>query len=34
MSLSCTVSATFNVEQWRALEIWVGGHSRSLKMAP
>jgi len=34
MSLSCTVSETFNVEEWRALEITVRGHARSLEMAP
>jgi len=32
--LSCIVSETFNVEKWRALEIWVRGHSRSLEIAP
>jgi len=34
MALSCIVSDIFNVQQWRALVIWVRGHSRSLKMAP
>jgi len=32
MSPSSTVSEIFNVEQWCALEIWVTGHSRLLKM--
>ena len=33
LSVSCTVSATFSVIQWRDLEIWVWGRSRSLTMA-
>jgi len=33
VSISCTVSEIFNVEKWRALENWVSGHSRSLKIA-
>jgi len=31
--LPCIISEIFNTEQWQALEIWVMGHSRSLKMA-
>jgi len=34
MSLSATVTELFSVEYWRDLEIWVRGHSRSLKMVP
>ena len=32
--LSCTFSDIFNVELWRALEIWVRVRSVSLKVAP
>jgi len=32
MALSCVVSETFNVENYRDLEIRVRGHSRSLKV--
>jgi len=34
MSLSHTISEIFSVKQWHSLEIWVRGHSRSLKMVP
>jgi len=34
MALSCVVSEIFNVEKCRDLEIWVKGHSRSLKVVP
>jgi len=34
MRLSYTVIDTFSIEYWRDLEIWVRGHSRSLKMVP
>jgi len=34
MCLSCAVSEILDVEQWRALEVCVDSHSRSLKMAP
>ena len=33
IALSCTVSVLFDVE-YRDLEIWVRGHSRSFKMVP
>ena len=32
LSLSFTVSETFNVQWWRDLEFWVRRHSKSLKM--
>jgi len=32
-SLSCSVSKIFNVDKWCALEIWVRGHWKWLKMA-
>ena len=28
------VSEIFSVKEWRDIEIWVGGHSRSLKIVP
>jgi len=34
MALSRVVSEIFNVEKCRDLEIWVNGHSRSLKVVP
>jgi len=34
MALSRVVSEIFNVEKCRDLEIWVKGHSRSLKVVP
>ena len=34
MALSRAVSELFNVEKYRDLEIWVRGHSRSLKVVP
>jgi len=34
MALSRVVSEIFNVEECRDLEIWVRGHSRSLKVVP
>ena len=34
MALSRVVSEIFNVEKCRDLEIWVRGHSRSLKGVP
>jgi len=34
MALSRVVSEIFDVEECRDLEIWVRGHSRSLKMVP
>jgi len=33
-SLSCTVFELFDVEEYRDLEIWVRGHSRSFKLVP
>ena len=32
MSLSRTVYEMFSVKYWRGFEIWVSGHSRSLKI--
>ena len=34
IALSCTVFELFDVEYYRDLEMWVIGHSRSLKMVP
>ena len=34
MALSSVVSEIFNVKECRDLEIWVRGHSRSLKVVP
>jgi len=34
LTLSRVVSEIFNVEKCRDLEIWVRGHSRSLKVVP
>jgi len=34
MSLAFTVAETLKVKEWRDLEFWVRGHSRSLKMVP
>jgi len=34
MSVSCTVSEIFSVEEWRDLETGGRGCSRSLEMAP
>jgi len=34
MALSRVVSEIFNVEKCRDLEIWVRGHSRTLKIIP
>jgi len=34
IALSCTVCELFDVEYYRDLEIWVTGHSMSLKLAP
>jgi len=34
MSVSCTVSETFSIKEWRDLENQVWGRSRSLRMAP
>jgi len=34
VSVSLTVSEIFSVRYWRDLEIWVRGHSRSLKLIP
>jgi len=34
MALSRVVSEIFNVEKSHDLEIWVKGHSRSLKVIP
>jgi len=34
IALSCTAFELFDVEQYRDLEIWVTGHSRSFKMVP
>jgi len=31
MALPYIISETLNIEQWHALEIWVRGHSKSLK---
>jgi len=33
MALSCIVSEILNIKQWRALDICIRGHSRSLNMA-
>jgi len=32
IALSCTVFELFDVEYYHDLEIWLGGHSRSLKL--
>jgi len=34
IALPCTVFELFNVELYRDLEIWVRGHSKSLKLVP
>jgi len=34
IALSGTVFELFDVEQYRDLEIWVRGHSRSMKLVP
>jgi len=34
IDLSCTLFELFDVEQYRDLEIWVRGHSRSFKVVP
>jgi len=34
MCLSCTISEILNIKQWRSLEFWVRGHSRSLTVTP
>ena len=34
IALSWTILESFDVEQYRGLEIWVIGHSRSLKIVP
>jgi len=33
MAISLAISEIFSVEEWPDLEIWVLGHSKSLKMA-
>jgi len=34
IALSCTVYELLDVEYYRDLEMWVRGHSRSLKVVP
>jgi len=34
IALSCTICELFDVEQYRDIEIWFRGHSRSLKLVP
>ena len=34
IALSCIVCELFDVEYYRDLEMWVKGHSRSLKLVP
>jgi len=34
MAVSLAISGIFSVKKWRVVEIWVRGHSRSLKMVP
>jgi len=34
IGLSCTVCELFDVEYYRDLQMWVKGHSRSLKLVP
>ena len=34
MAVSLAISEIFNVKEWPDLQIWVRGHSRSLKMLP
>jgi len=34
IALSCTIFELFDIEYYRDLEIWVRGHSRSLKLVP
>ena len=34
MALSCTICKLFDVEYYRDPEIWLRGHSRSLKLVP
>ena len=34
IALSCTVCELFDIEYYRDLEMWVKGHSRSLKLVP
>jgi len=34
MALSRVTSEVFNIENYRDLEIWVRGHSRSLQVVP
>ena len=33
MAVSVAILKIFSVKEWPALEIWIWGHSRSLKMA-
>jgi len=33
MALSLAISEIFSIKEWRDLEMWVWGRSRSLKMA-
>ena len=34
IALSCAIFELFDVEYYRDLEMWVRGHSRSLKLEP
>ena len=34
VAVSLAISETFSVKEWRDLEIWVWGRSRSLKLVP
>jgi len=34
IALSCTIFELYDVEKYRDLEIWLRGHSRSLKLVP
>ena len=34
MAISVAISEIFSAKEWPDLEIWVWGHSRSLKMVP
>ena len=34
MAVSLAISDTFSVKEWPDLEIWLRGHSRSVKLVP
>jgi len=34
MAVSLAISDTFSVKEWPDLEVWLRGHSRSVKLVP